>query len=97
MANPKIKVTKSQKVFEVPVGANLMKSLLENNLPVASSCDGDGVCGKCSIQIVSGMTHISTANDTEKFLADVHDLEKNERISCQVEVLGDIEVDTRYW
>lgn len=97
MANPKIKVSKSQKIFEVPRGENLMASLLANDLPVASSCSGEGVCGKCRIQIISGMAHLSIPNDTEKFLADTNELESNERISCQTEVLGDIEVDTRYW
>lgn len=74
-----------------------MKVLRDHDLPVASSCQGDGVCGRCRIQILMGMEHISPAGDTEKILRDRNRLQKSERISCQVTVHGDILIDTAYW
>ncbi len=53
--------------LKVAKGSNLMKSLLEAGLPVASSCDGDGVCAKCRIQIVEGAENLSSENDVEVF------------------------------
>lgn len=74
-----------------------MKALLDGGLPVASSCSGDGVCAKCKIIIVEGMENLSTENETESFLRESKGIPKDQRISCQVQVLDDITVDTTYW
>ncbi len=74
-----------------------MKSLLGNSVPVASSCNGDGVCAKCRIQIVQGMENLNSPNETEMFLKEKFQLKKDQRISCQVSVHGDIEIDATYW
>ena len=74
-----------------------MKALLDAELPVASSCDGDGVCAKCKIVIVEGNQNLSAQNDTEDFLKEANNIPDNMRISCQTEVLGDITVDATYW
>ena len=83
--------------FQNPV--NLMQALLDMGLPVASSCGGVAVCGKCRIRIVSGGENLNPPNEDEKFLIEKERLEKDERISCQVEVRGPgpICVDTKYW
>ncbi|NUN07422.1 MAG: (2Fe-2S)-binding protein [Bdellovibrio sp.] len=94
---PLISFKKNHVSFEVAPGANLMKSLLEAGLPVASSCDGDGVCAKCKIQILEGAENLSAENDTEQFLKEKNNLAKNIRISCQTEVHGDVKVDASYW
>lgn len=95
---PRIRYAKGHRQdFEVALGANLMKSLLENGVPVASSCHGDGVCGKCKIQIVSGAENLSPENETEKFLRGKLAIPKDQRISCQTQVLGNISVNTGYW
>jgi len=74
-----------------------MKSLLAAGLPVASSCDGEGVCAKCKIIIVEGKEHLTAENETEAFLKETNNIPKEMRISCQTEVLGDITVDATYW
>jgi 2Fe-2S ferredoxin len=76
---------------------NLMATLRGNQVPVASSCQGDGVCGKCRIQILAGAEKLSPPNATEQFLRQRYRLAPNERISCQTQVLGDILIDTTYW
>ena len=88
---------KNRAALFVPVGANLMQALLDAEIPVASSCHGDGVCAKCRLTITNGVQNLSAANETEKFLIEKEGLKANQRISCQVSVLGDIEVDASYW
>ena len=94
---PKIKFIKAKPEIEVLAGANLMQSLLAAGVPVASSCNGDGVCSKCRVKIIEGQKNISAINDTELILIDQNSLGKEFRISCQVEVLGDVTVDASYW
>lgn len=74
-----------------------MQSLLDGGRPVASSCNGDGVCAKCRIRIIQGKENLSPENDTESSLRERHELATDERISCQTIVLGDVTVDASYW
>lgn len=78
-------------------GQILMKALLEHQVPVASSCQGDGVCGKCKLRIMQGAQNLSPKTELEIFLSEKYQLKDNERISCQTKVLGPIEVDAGYW
>lgn len=74
-----------------------MQSLLDAGIPVASSCNGDGVCAKCKIAIIQGTENLSIENEVEIFLKQKFDMAKNFRISCQTQVNGDITIDTTYW
>ncbi|MFS4459298.1 2Fe-2S iron-sulfur cluster-binding protein [Bdellovibrio sp. HCB2-146] len=93
----KISFQKAKPPIEVETGANLMKSLLGAGLPVASSCDGDGVCAKCRIQILEGRENLSPETELELFLKEKNKIAKDMRISCQTAVNGDIKVDATYW
>ncbi|WP_413289101.1 2Fe-2S iron-sulfur cluster-binding protein [Bdellovibrio sp. HCB337] len=94
---PTIRFKKNIPEIHVEEGANLMKSLLAAGLPVASSCNSDGVCAKCGIRIIEGMEHLSEPNSTELFLKEKNNIRKEFRISCQTQVLGDILIDAGYW
>ena len=94
---PEIRFSRLKKdVFSVGPGANLMRSLLDHGIPVASPCNGDGVCGKCKIKVVPE-SHLTPMNETEILLREKYQIQKGQRISCQTQVLGDIEVDATYW
>ncbi|MBX2994268.1 MAG: 2Fe-2S iron-sulfur cluster binding domain-containing protein [Bdellovibrionaceae bacterium] len=96
---PKISFAKpGRAAFDAAPGTNLMQALLDHDVPVASSCHGDGVCAKCRIEVSQGLESLGARNETEEFLAERFSLKKNVRISCQVR-LGDqdLTVDTTYW
>ncbi len=80
--------------LDVESGSNLMSALLEAGLPVASSCHGDGICSMCRVRL-SG--HINPPADFEINSLKRNKCEPNERLSCQVLVTSDLEVQTRYW
>ncbi|MGZ3744361.1 MAG: 2Fe-2S iron-sulfur cluster-binding protein [Pseudobdellovibrionaceae bacterium] len=94
---PIISFKKNKPPIEVPVGASLMRSLLKAGVPVASSCNADGVCAKCAIHIVKGRENLSSPNATELFLREKNNISADIRISCQTQILGDIMVDAGYW
>lgn len=99
MAETKHKVSfvKSRPAIEVDSGANLMKALLENDLPVASSCRGDGVCAKCRVRVLAGAKNLSPETEIESMRREQFEFDRDERLSCQAEVFGDITIDTSYW
>jgi ferredoxin, 2Fe-2S len=94
---PRIEFVKNKPALIVEHGANLMKVLLENGLPVASSCHGQGVCTKCRIRIVAGRENLSPENEFEKSLRARLNIPDDMRLSCQTAVNGDIVIDTNYW
>ncbi len=83
--------------IQVEKGTLLMKALLENGIPIASSCGGDGVCRKCVLKIVKGAENLPAPHELEEHLIERDSLAKDQRISCQVAVNGDITVDAPYW
>jgi len=93
----KISFVKQRAPFMVAKGSNLMRSLVEQGLPVATSCQGEGICTKCRVEIVEGRENLSKINEQEESQREVHDIPREQRLSCQTKVLGDIVVDTGYW
>lgn len=94
---PKIKFRKNQSTIEVQNSANLMKSLLNAGIPVASSCNGEGICGKCVIQVLSGQENLTGKNNLELNLIEKYKPAAHCRYSCQTHVIGDITIDAGYW
>lgn len=94
---PTITFTKHKKNIIVDVGANLMEVIMSQNIPIASSCGGDGVCAKCKVEITSGSQNLSKETERELFLKDINGISSNNRISCQTQVFGDVTIDTPYW
>lgn len=78
-------------------GDNLFRFLRENQVALASSCKGDGICGKCVVQVVKGMENLSPVTELERKLHEKYHLKSDQRIACQSSVLGDIEIRTTYW
>ena len=74
-----------------------MTCLLDAGIPVASSCEGDGVCAKCKIQILEGAENLSPENETEAFLKEKNNIPQDQRISCQTQIHGDVKIDATYW
>jgi len=94
---PMIRFVRKYPDLEVSEGTLLMEALLKAGLPVASSCHGDGICGKCRIQIHGGAENLSQIGPVEQLVRDRLGVPKEYRISCQARVMGDILIDTSYW
>lgn len=94
---PMIRFVRKFPEIQVEEGALLMESLLKAGLPVASSCHGDGICGKCRIQIVGGAENLTKINEIERLVRDRLKVQPEYRISCQTRVMGDVLIDTSYW
>lgn len=93
----KIRFIKNNKAIEVVSDKTLMSMLLENNIPVASSCHGEGVCGKCKLNILQGAENLSLPTELELILTTKYQLTLGQRISCQTYVNGDVTIDATYW
>jgi len=73
----------------IPVGGKLMQGLADANLFVPSACGGGGTCGQCKVRVLSGGGAILP---TETSLINKRDAADHYRLSCQVSVKQDMEV-----
>lgn len=93
----KIHLTAIKVNTEDAASMSLMALLLRAQVPVASSCKGDGICSKCRIRIVHGAENLTAEAALETKTKIRNKVDGDERLSCQVHITGDITVDTFYW
>ena len=100
-AVPTITFVRENKQVEVPEGDHIRYPALENDVKVYcgmwkyANCHGNGLCGTDRIA-VSPKTNTNGLTPQEKFWLR-KDLKKNPnmRLACQVQVFGDVSVDTQ--
>jgi ferredoxin, 2Fe-2S len=93
----KIELPQLNKTFDAPQGENVFHFLRAQQVAVASSCKGDGICGKCVVQVPKGLENLSPATDLELKLREKYNLRADQRLTCQSRILGDVELRTTYW
>jgi len=76
-------IGRSKHVIDVKPGTHLFQILRENEIVIASPCQGTSRCGKCKVRVTRGIPH-STAND-EKFLS-IEEIEQGFRLACHMTV-----------
>ncbi len=77
----------NEKTFAASFGENLLDVCRRMQVPLDAACNGNGVCGKCGIQVLEGNAPITEADRgvfSKKELADGY------RLACQVEVTGSL-------
>jgi len=95
---PEVKVVNLGKRLRVGHGANLRKALLINGvspykgIAKVANCHGFGTCGTCTVDILRGETNEMTW--LERLRSKLGKVTPKRRLSCQVTVYGDIEIDT---
>lgn len=93
----KIDLPQLQRSLEVQPNKTVMQHLLEAKIPVASSCGGEGVCGKCKVIVLSSDSTLTAPTETEKLTSRRLKIQKGERLSCQCSPLKDLQIKTTYW
>lgn len=98
---PTITFVRENIQVEVPAGDHVRYPALENDVPIycglskLGNCHGNGLCGTDRIA-VSPAANTNSLTLAEKLWLR-NDLKKNPnmRLACQVEVLGDVTIDTQ--
>jgi len=85
-----VKVTVNEEMdLAIPVGSKLMQGLADAGLFVPSACGGGGTCGQCRVRVLSGGGAILP---TERSVINKRDAADHYRLSCQVAVKQNMEV-----
>ncbi|MFA5570075.1 MAG: 2Fe-2S iron-sulfur cluster binding domain-containing protein [Sphaerochaetaceae bacterium] len=76
--------------FEVEGGQSLLKTLMSEGIFIPSACGGRGSCGLCKVTVLEGA---GAYLPTELPWIDKEEQKQNIRLSCQVKVKNDIEIE----
>jgi len=88
---PKV-VILGQKEFDVRPGTNLLKFVQENRYDdqLPATCGGQGQCSTCAVRVLKGG---GEPNQNELDVLGEEQLAKGWRLSCQINITHDIEVE----
>lgn len=79
-----------EKEIKLPAGGKLLGALAEGGIYVSSACGGGGSCGQCKVKVKEGGGEILP---TELSHISKREAREGERLSCQVAVKGDMQVE----
>ena len=85
-----INVNSGTKELNVKGGGNLLVTLAEQGIFVPSACGGRGSCGECKVKVTND---IGPHMPTELPYLNKEQIDENIRISCQVKVKNDIDIE----
>ena len=98
---PTVTFVRENVQVDVPIGDHVRYPALENDVPVYcgiwkyANCHGNGLCGTDRVA-VSPSINTNPLTFMEKFwLSGDRKKNPNMRLACQVEVFGDVTVDTQ--
>jgi Na+-transporting NADH:ubiquinone oxidoreductase subunit F len=83
-------IINGEKTVSVPAGGKLLQTLAAEKLFVPSACGGGGTCAQCRVKIHSGGGSILP---TEEGHITKRDAACGDRLSCQVAVKQDMEIE----
>lgn len=78
-------------------GTTLLESALAAGVDLRSYCGGNCSCGTCRVEIVGGARHLSRPQGMEELVLGSEAAARGDRLACQAEVLGDVEVRVPEW
>ncbi len=92
-----IRFEPSHKSIEVPGGTTLLEAARRAKLPVASACGADGICARCGLEILEGADAIPPETEREQEVKRRNRINAALRLSCYIDVAGDMTVTAPYW
>ena len=81
----------------MPSGTLLIDAVRGANLPIASACRGDGLCGRCGVEILAGHGDVAAETAEETRSKERNRIDPRLRLACQIRVRADLSVTAPYW
>lgn len=95
--NVLIRFEPSRTSIAVPAGTSLLEAARQAGLPVASACGADGVCARCGLEILEGADALPPETEREQDIKQRNRVAASLRLSCYIDVAGDMTVTAPYW
>ncbi len=85
-----IDINKGEKDFKVQGGGTLLSTLMEQGIFIPSACGGRGSCGYCKVKVLEGGGPLLP---TETPWLEPEEVKEDVRISCQIKVRRDMDIE----
>ena len=81
----------------VPSGTLLIDAVRSAELPMASACRADGLCGRCGVAILAGAGEVAPESPEESRTKQRNRIDAGLRLACRIRVCADVSVAAPYW
>ena len=81
----------------VPSGTLLIDAVRRADLPIASACRSDGLCGRCGVAILAGAGEVAPEAPEESRTKERKRIDPRLRLACRIRVCADLSVSAPYW
>ena len=81
----------------VPSGTLLIDAVRSADLPIASACRGDGLCGRCGVAILAGGEAVGAETPEESRCKERNRIDPRLRLACRIRVRAGMSVTAPYW
>ncbi len=89
---------REERKLEARPGESLFDTLKRCDQPVASSCQGSVICGRCLVHVVEGSESLSSIDEEEREVLRREGARANQRLACRAYPEGsEIIISTGYW
>ena len=85
------------KAVTVPTGSLLIDAISRAELPIASACGADGLCGRCGIAVLAGEPALGAETEHELRIKRRNRVDPKLRLACRTVVTADLEITASYW
>lgn len=92
-----IELPQMKRQLEVADGSNLYQALREAGIPIAGSCDAEGICSKCHVLITFSEGWLPKEAPLETKVKRANSVPEKQRLSCLLRIKGKVRVQTEYW
>ncbi len=76
---------------EIELNSTLLEAIQAAGIQIAAVCGGDGICGKCVVQLLAG--NVSPVSSLERHFLSKSELGVGYRLACRTHLLSDVTVD----
>jgi len=81
----------------VASGTLLIDAVRSADLPIASACRADGLCGRCGIAILADEGEVAPETPEESRAKQRNRIDPRLRLACRIRVCADVSVTAPYW
>jgi Na+-transporting NADH:ubiquinone oxidoreductase subunit F len=85
-----IRINEGEKELQVSGGGTLLSLLMDQGIFIPSACGGRGSCGYCKVKVMEGGGPLLP---TERPYLEPEEVKDNVRLSCQIKVREDIDIE----
>lgn len=79
--------------FDFPAGTSVLDIVMDQGVPISTSCGGVAACGLCRVTVHDGAQLLSAPNEKERGHLGDAGIGTGLRLACQSRVVGEGEVE----